>query len=88
MGCVIPAMIVRISKGHTGRKVMFDGLDKATLYIMLFGLIVRVVMPQFAPGAYLCWIHAAATCWLLAFGILAVRYIPMLMQQRVDGRIH
>ncbi len=88
MGCVIPAMIVRISKGHTGRKVMFDGVDKATLYIMLLGLIVRVVVPQFAPGVYLGCIHAAATCWLLAFGILAGRYIPMLMQPRVDGRIH
>lgn len=88
MGCVIPAMIIRISKGHTGRKVVFDGLDRAVLYIMLAALVVRVVVPQFAPGAYLACIHAAATCWLLTFGVIAWRYIPMLMQPRIDGREH
>ena len=88
MGCVIPAMIMRISKGHTGRKVVFDGLDRALLYVMIAALAIRIVIPQFAPGAYLACIHAAATCWLLAFGILAWRYIPLLMQARIDGREH
>jgi uncharacterized protein involved in response to NO len=88
MGCVIPAMIMRISKGHTGRKVVFDGLDRAVLYIMLIALVVRVVVPQFAPGAYLACIHAAATCWFLTFGIIAWRYIPMLMRPRIDGKEH
>jgi uncharacterized protein involved in response to NO len=88
MGCVIPAMIMRISKGHTGRKVVFDGLDRAVLYVMIAALAIRIVVPQFAPGAYLACIHASATCWLLAFGILAVRYIPILMQPRIDGREH
>lgn len=88
MGAVIPAMIIRISKGHTGRKVVFDGLDRLVLYIMLAALAIRVLVPQLAPGAYLACIHAAATCWLLAFGILAARYIPMLMRPRIDGREH
>lgn len=88
MGCVIPAMIMRISKGHTGRKVVFDGLDRAVLYIMIVALVARVVVPQFAPGAYLGCIHAAATCWLLSFGIIAWRYIPMLMRARIDGKEH
>jgi len=88
MGCVIPAMIIRISKGHTGRKVVFDGLDRAVPYIMILALIVRVAVPQFAPGAYIGIVHASATCWLIAFGILAWRYIPILMQARIDGREH
>jgi uncharacterized protein involved in response to NO len=88
MGLVIPGMIIRISKGHTGRKVVFDGGDKAVLVIMLIALLVRVVVPQFAPAAYLSWIHLAATCWLATFGILAWRYIPLLMQPRIDGREH
>lgn len=88
MGCIIPAMIIRISKGHTGRKVVFDGLDRAVLYVMIAALAIRVVVPQEAPAAYLACIHAAAACWLLAFGILAVRYIPLLMQPRIDGRAH
>lgn len=88
MGTVIPAMIMRISKGHTGRKVVFDGLDRAVLYVMVGALVVRVVAPQIYPAGYLMWIHLAASCWLVTFGTLAWRYIPILMRPRVDGKEH
>jgi len=88
MGLIIPAMLIRISKGHTGRKVAFDSLDKWVLRIMILGFAVRIVAPQFYPAAYLHWIHLAATCWLVCFSILGWRYIPYLMQARVDGREH
>lgn len=88
MGAVIPAMIIRISKGHTGRKVVFEGVDRTVLYIMLIALVVRLLLPQLLPGAYLGWIHLAASCWFAAFGILAWRVIPMLLRPRIDGREH
>ena len=88
MGCIIPAMIVRIANGHTGRKVVFGPLDRAVLWLMIVALIIRIGIPQLAPGAYLACIHAAATCWLLAFGTLAGRYIPRLLRPRIDGREH
>lgn len=88
MGLVIPAMLVRICKGHTGRKVMFDWLDKTVLWIMICGFLVRIVLPQFAPETYLRWIHLAAGSWFVAFSILAWRYIPFLLKARVDGKEH
>jgi uncharacterized protein involved in response to NO len=88
MGTVIPAMIVRIAKGHTGRKVVFDRGDKAVLYIMLAALLLRVVAPQVAPTAYLSWVELSAICWLLCFGTLAWRYIPFLFKPRIDGKEH
>lgn len=88
MGCVIPAMMIRISKGHTGRKVVFDGLDRMLLYVMIVALLVRVAMPQIFPAAYHGWIQLSAICWLLCFGTWAFRYIPVLLQPRIDGREH
>ena len=88
MGTVIPAMIMRIAKGHTGRKVVFDGMDKLVLYIMLGALVVRVGAPQIYPTADLLWIQLSAACWLVSFGILAWRYIPYFMQARLDGKEH
>ena len=88
MGLVIPAMIVRIAKGHTGRKVAFDSLDKWVLRIMILGLVVRTVATQLHPAWYLHWIHLAATCWFVGFAILARRYIPFLTQARIDGKEH
>ena len=88
IGLIAPAMIIRISRGHTGRKVMFDRIDKAVLWIMILALILRVVTPQLDPASYRLWIELAATCWFIGFGILAWRSIPMLLRPRIDGREH
>lgn len=88
MGLVIPAMLVRISKGHTGRKVAFETADKAVLHIMLAGFVFRILAPQALPAGYLAWIALAAACWFAAFAILAWRYLPFLVSPRVDGKEH
>ncbi|MBD5800997.1 NnrS protein [Azoarcus sp. Aa7] len=88
MGLIIPAMLVRISKGHTGRKVVFDAGDKLVLWIMIAAFIARVVLPQLVPAAYTGWIHLAALAWATCFAILGWRYIPFLLAPRVDGKEH
>ena len=88
MGVIVPAMIVRISKGHTGRKLAFEAADKAVLWLMIAALALRVVAPQLFPSAYLAWIGLAAAGWLAAFTLLAWRVIPFLLAPRIDGREH
>jgi uncharacterized protein involved in response to NO len=88
MGLIIPAMLVRISKGHTGRKVVFDTLDKLALWIMILAFALRIVAPQIHPASYTHWIYLAASCWFACFALLAWRYIPFLMRPRIDGKEH
>jgi len=88
MGLIIPAMLIRIAKGHTGRKVVFDAIDKAVLWIMIAAFLLRVVAPQLLPQHYALWLVLAACGWLAGFGILAWRLIPFLLQARIDGKEH
>ena len=88
MGGIIPSMIMRIAKGHTGRKVVFDRLDRIVLHIMLAGLVFRTLLPQIAPHSYLRWLDLTALCWFAGFVIVGYRYIPILTQARIDGREH
>lgn len=88
MGLIIPGMLIRISKGHTGRKVSFDVGDKAVLWMMILAFVSRVIAPQFFPANYLHLVTLAAIAWSLGFAILGWRYIPYLMQPRVDGKEH
>jgi uncharacterized protein involved in response to NO len=88
MGLIIPAMLVRISRGHTGRKVVFDTLDKSALWAMMLGFVLRIIAPQLHPAGYALWIYLAASCWFICFALLAWRYIPFLFQPRVDGKEH
>jgi uncharacterized protein involved in response to NO len=88
MGLVIPAMIIRIANGHTGRKVIFGGFEKMVLWIMIAALFLRLGGPQFMPDAYLRWLDLAAACWFVAFGLLAWRIVPLVFRPRIDGREH
>ena len=88
MGMIIPGMLIRISKGHTGRKVMFDAADKLVLWGMILAFVFRIVAPLVYSGGYTHWIYLSAACWFAGFATLAWRYIPMLMQVRIDGRDH
>lgn len=88
MGLIIPAMLVRISKGHTGRKVSFERADKAVLWLMVLAFVSRLIIPQIWPAYYNQCLILAAACWFLCFSTLAWRYIPYLLQSRVDGKEH
>lgn len=88
MGLVIPAMIIRISNGHTGRKVAFGAYEKSILWLMILAFMLRLIGPQLAPGIYLRWLDMAATCWFIAFLLLGWRFIPYFYRQRIDGKDH
>ena len=88
MGLIIPAMLVRICKGHTGRKVGFDRLDKLVLWLALAAFASRLLLPQLLPDFYIGWLLLATAFWFFSFAILAWRYIPFLLQPRLDGREH
>ncbi|MDE2310657.1 MAG: NnrS family protein [Betaproteobacteria bacterium] len=88
MGLIIPAMLIRISKGHTGRKVVFDTLDKLALRVMILAFVFRIIAPQVYAAGYTLWIYLAAACWFACFALLAWRYIPLLTQPRIDGKEH
>lgn len=88
MGLIIPAMLIRIAKGHTGRKPVFDAADKLVLWIMLLAFALRIVATQVVPAATVYWLALAAASWFAAFTLLAWRYIPFLVQSRVDGKEH
>ena len=88
IGLIVPAMVIRIANGHTGRKVVFGPYEKLALRIMIFGFLVRVLAPQFYPAGYAHWIQIAAACWFACFALLAWKYIPFLMQARIDGKEH
>jgi uncharacterized protein involved in response to NO len=88
MGLIIPAMLIRIAKGHTGRKVVFEPIEKAVLWLMIAAFALRVLAPQLYPAAYALWLGLAAAGWLAGFTILAWRLIPFLVQARVDGKEH
>lgn len=88
MGHIIPAMLVRIGLGHTGRPVVFSRWDKLALWVMVLAFVARVVAPQLDDAHYGQWIWISALAWMTGFAMVGVRIAPMLLRARVDGREH
>ncbi|RZU38622.1 uncharacterized protein involved in response to NO [Fluviicoccus keumensis] len=86
MGLVIPGMLVRISQGHTGRRIVFTATDKAAISLMGAGAVLRLVATQLWPQHYGLWIDLSALAWSGCFLGIGLRLAPMLWQARVDGR--
>ncbi len=80
------AMMVRSSLGHTGRALKASGMDMAAFLLLQLAAILRVVGNLVTADSSFLMIATSGTVWVLAFGIFLYRYLPMLMQPRIDGR--
>jgi uncharacterized protein involved in response to NO len=86
IGGMILAMMSRVSLGHTGRP-----LQVPTYIAMAFGLVfAAAILRAFLPLvdvvlALWAW-RLSATLWIVAFALFLIRYIPILLKPRVDGK--
>ena len=80
------AMMMRSSLGHTGRALKANGMDMAAFLTLQSAAILRVLADLLAGDWYRLIIIASGMLWVLAFGIFMLRYVPMLVQPRIDGR--
>lgn len=83
---LIIAMMVRTTRGHTGMPLRADRVDVACFGLVLGAALVRVGTPLFAPSLTLPAIVTAAALWSSGFGLFAMRYAPVLIRPRRDGK--
>lgn len=81
------AMVSRVSLGHSGRALEADALTWSCYLGVMLAAVLRAAA-EFLPGstAGALLMLAAALAWLAAFGVWAMRYVPMYLRPRVDGR--
>ena len=85
IGGMILAMTTRATLGHTGRTLHADRWTLTIYLVVCVGAAARVASAMI-PAAYLPLLGAAGVLWLFAFGLFVLRYGPMLLTARVDGR--
>ncbi|WP_083602013.1 NnrS family protein [Thalassotalea sp. PP2-459] len=83
---VILAMIARVSLGHTGRPLVVGKLIKFSFLLIFIAAFTRAILPILAPAMTptFYWLATGFAC--ASFLLFLYRYIPYLIQQRIDGR--
>ena len=85
MGGLILAMISRVSLGHTGRPLTPPKSMNIAFILITLAAMFRVFGPWGMPAKSFIFYDISAMCWLIAFGIFAFNYGPMLLKARKDG---
>ena len=81
---MIFALMMRSSLGHTGRPLVAQGADMAVFLLIQLGALLRVFAGL--SDAYRTLVIASGVVWMLAFAVFAIRYVPVLIRPRVDGK--
>lgn len=78
-------MMTRSSLGHTGRPLKAGGIE-----IAIYAAITLAVLLRLCAGLHADWtlplLGAAGLAWETAFALFLLRYAPMLLRPRADGR--
>ncbi len=80
------AVMTRATRGHSGRPLNADGLTVAAYVLVTLAAALRVAAPVLAID-YMLAIHLAALAWIGAFLLFLLRYAPMLIGPRPDGKL-
>ncbi len=87
IGMITAGMMARVSLGHTGNNVFEPPKILHIIFALLFiGAIIRVILPLFLNQYYLYFIETSQVLWIAAFLLFFIKYAPMLIKARADGR--
>lgn len=78
------AMMMRSTLGHTGRELVASRADVLIFVMLQVAAIARVLAGIVADHRTMTII--AGVIWVLAFAGFLLRYLPMLLSPRVDGK--
>jgi uncharacterized protein involved in response to NO len=83
---MVVAVMTRAALGHTGRPLLASRTIAVAYLLLSFAALVRVFLPAFTVIDYRWTIVIAGAIWLAAFALFLIKYTPILMRPRIDGR--
>jgi len=85
LGVFAIGIMLRVTKGHTGREIKSDRMDKIIIHAVYLCCLFRILLPyilNFEYNIFLLW--NAAFFWGLAFFLYLARYVKVLTNPRLD----
>ncbi|MFZ2452038.1 MAG: NnrS family protein [Methylovulum miyakonense] len=79
-------MMARVSLGHTGRALRVSNAIALAFVLINVAALLRVLLPIALPNWYDWLVYGSTLCWLAAFALFIVVYLPILTQARIDGQ--
>jgi len=86
IGILTLGMMARVSLGHTGRALRVSNSMALAFVLINLAALCRVIIPMALPTWYNVFIALSTVCWLAAFSLFTLVYLPILISPRIDGK--
>ncbi len=86
IGVLTLGMMARVSLGHTGRAMKASNTIAIAFVLINLAALFRVLLPALLPNWYGSLLMISIYCWLAAFSLFVIVYLPILTSARVDGQ--
>ncbi len=86
MSSLMVGMMTRSALGHTGRPLCATRYETVAFCLLQLAAVSRIAPTLVDPSGYSLSLYVSAVCWTGAFLTLLLRYGPILMQPRIDGK--
>ena len=86
IGGLTLGMMARVSIGHTGRQMTVGWTMALAFALIHLSAFIRVLFPLIFPEHYHQLVSLSGILWVAAFLIFVIRFTPILLKPRIDGR--
>ncbi len=86
IGMFTLGMMARVALGHTGRPVLALPGMPAAFALVGVAALARVILPITNPALLDVSLRISASCWIIAFLWMGIRYSSILMLARADRK--
>jgi uncharacterized protein involved in response to NO len=86
IGVLTLGMMARVSLGHTGRAMKASNTIAIAFALINLAALFRVLLPALLPAWYGSFLTISIYCWLAAFSLFVIVYLPVLSSVRTDGK--
>ena len=85
-GSLTLGMMSRAIIGHSGLPMKNETIITIILCLINFAAISRILAPLILTDYYTFFLFASAVCWVMAYALFLVRFVPAVFKPRADGK--
>ena len=85
-GSLTLGVMSRAILGHSGRPIMNEKIITIMFLLINLSALSRILAPVYFVDQYLLFIAISGVCWVLAYVIFLIRFLPMVVLPRADGK--
>jgi len=86
-GSMTLGVMSRAMIGHSGRPMNNEGILTTLFFLISLSALSRILAPVLLVDYYIEFLALSGICWVLAYLLFLIRFMPLVLSPRADGKV-